>query len=201
MSTLQQRLQILLRGGDWSNIEVLHEIVQHIGRDKRRQGGAETDIFDTQVQQRQQNAHCLLLIPREHQRQGQVVDPAAERLRQGQRDFDSPVGVVALSYIHQPRQPADGPKIQVVEAEFAAGQRQHHSVGGRLLDKLGIVVPPGAGSVTAADQEKVPDGTALYCLDHLLRHAQHRTVTEAGHDRAAAVDAGKRLVLVVATQR
>ena len=53
------------------------------------------------------------------------------------------------------------------------GQRQHHSVGGRLLDKLGVVVPSGAGSVTAADQEKVPDGGN--CLHHsrLFQSRQH----------------------------
>ena len=39
-----------------------------------------------------------------------------------------------------------------------------------------------------------------YRLDHLIRHAKHRAMTEAGHDRAAAVDTGERLVLVVAAK-
>ena len=46
----------------------------------------------------------------------------------------------------------------------------------------------------------MPDRAALYCLDHLIRHAKHRAMTEAGHDRAAAVDTGERLVLVVAAK-
>ena len=46
----------------------------------------------------------------------------------------------------------------------------------------------------------MPDGAALYRLDHLIRHAKHRAMTEAGHDRAAAVDTGERLVLVVAAK-
>ena len=118
-------------------MEILHQIVQHTRRDERRQRGAETDIPDAQIQQRQQDTHRLLLIPREHQRQRQVVDPAAKGIRQGQRNSNGPVGVVTLSYIHQPRQSADGPKIQIVEAEFAAGQRQHHSVGGQRPHRAG----------------------------------------------------------------
>ena len=81
LSALQQHLQILLRGGDGSNAEILYKVVQHIGRNERRQRGAKADVSDAQVQQRQQNAHRLLLIPRKHQRQRQVVDPAAKGVR------------------------------------------------------------------------------------------------------------------------
>ena len=77
----EKLFQIFLRCGDGSNAEILYEVVQHIGRNERRQRGTKANILDPQMQQRQQNAHCLLLIPREHQRQRQVVDPAAERLR------------------------------------------------------------------------------------------------------------------------
>ena len=89
LSALQQHLQILLRRGDRGNMKVFHEIVQYIRREERRQGGAKANILDAQMQQRQQDTHRLLLIPRKHQRQRQVVDPTAERLRQGQRDFDT----------------------------------------------------------------------------------------------------------------
>ena len=37
-------LQILFRRSDGGNSEVLHEIVQHIGRNERRQRGAKADI-------------------------------------------------------------------------------------------------------------------------------------------------------------
>ena len=45
LSVFEQHLQILLRGGDWSNIEVLHKVVQHIGRNERRQRGAKANIL------------------------------------------------------------------------------------------------------------------------------------------------------------
>ena len=95
LSALQQHLQILLRRGDGGDAEILYKVVQHIGRNERRQRGTKADILDPQMQQRQQDAHCLLLIPREHQRQGQVVDPAAKGVRQGQCFFDD--GVKSLS--------------------------------------------------------------------------------------------------------
>ena len=91
----EKLFKIFLRGGDGSNAEILYEVVQHIGRNERRQRGTKADILDPQMQQRQQDAHCLLLIPREHQRQGQVVDPAAKGVRQGQCFFDD--GVKSLS--------------------------------------------------------------------------------------------------------
>ena len=139
----------------------LYKVVQHIGRNERRQRGAKANILDPQMQQRQQDAHRLLLIPGKNHGQGQIVHAAAERLRQGQRDFDSSVSIVALAHVHEPRQAANGTEVKVIEAVFAAGQRQHHGIGRRLLDKLSIVVPPGTGSVTAAHQEKVPDRAAL----------------------------------------
>ena len=62
LSVLEQHLQILLRGGDGSNAEILYKVVQHIGRNERQQRGAKSNILDPQMQQRQQNAHCLLLV-------------------------------------------------------------------------------------------------------------------------------------------
>ena len=87
----EKLFQILLRGGDGSNAEILYEVVQHIGRNERRQRGAKANILDPQIQQRQQNAHRLLLIPRKNHGQRQIVHAAVERLRQRQRDFDSSV--------------------------------------------------------------------------------------------------------------
>ena len=97
LSALQQHLQILLRGGDRSNMEILHQIVQHTRRDERRQRGAETDIPDAQIQQRQQDTHRLLLIPREHHRKRQLVHTAAKGVGERQRDLDGAVSVVALA--------------------------------------------------------------------------------------------------------
>ena len=74
----EKLFQILLRGGDGSNAEILYEVVQHIGRNERRQRGAKANILDPQIQQRQQNAHRLLLIPGKHHGQRQVVHAAVE---------------------------------------------------------------------------------------------------------------------------
>ena len=76
------------------------------------------DVLNPQIQQRKQNADRLLLIPREHQGQGQVVHPAAERLRQGGGHFDRTIGVVALAHVHDPRETADISKVQIVKAEL-----------------------------------------------------------------------------------
>ena len=55
----EEMLQILFRRSDGGNSEVLYEIVQHIGRNERRQRGAKANILDPQIQQRQQNAHAF----------------------------------------------------------------------------------------------------------------------------------------------
>lgn len=104
----QKLLQVFLRGGDGGNSEVLHQIVQYIGRNERRKRGAETDVLNAQVQQGQQDAHRLLLIPGKHHGQRQVVHAAAECVSQGNGDLNGAVGVVALPHIHQTGQAADG---------------------------------------------------------------------------------------------
>ena len=169
LSALQQHLQILLRRGDRGNMKVFHEIVQYIRREERRQGGAKANILDAQMQQRQQDTHRLLLIPRKHQRQRQVVDPTAERLRQGQRDFDSPVGIVALSYIHQPRQPADFSQIKIIETEFAAQSKEKADeeairVFTENLRQLLLAAPLGQKRVLAIDPG-FRTGCKVVCLD------------------------------------
>ena len=60
---VQQLLQILLRCGDGSDAEVFHQVIEHIGREERRQCGTQADVLDAQVQQGQQDAHRLLLVP------------------------------------------------------------------------------------------------------------------------------------------
>ena len=57
-----------------------------------------------------------------------------------------------------------------------------------------------AGAVTAADEEKVPDGTLVDGLDNLLRMAQYGMVGKAGGDHTAAVHARDEGVLRVAAQ-
>ena len=56
----EKLFQILLRGGDGSNAEILYKVVQHIGRNERRQRGAKANILDPQMQQRQQDRLGIL---------------------------------------------------------------------------------------------------------------------------------------------
>ena len=99
----QKLLQVFLRRGDGGNAEVLYEVVQHVWRDERRKRGAEADVLDAQMQQRQQDAHRLLLIPGKHHGQRQVVHAAAECVGKGNGNLNGAVGVVALSHVHQTR--------------------------------------------------------------------------------------------------
>ena len=144
---------------------------------------AEPDVANAQVQQRQQNRHGLLLIPRQDQRKRQVVHAAVERLGQRQGDLDGGVGVVALPDVQQPRNAADVAEIELVEAVLAARRASgSRSPSGHGLGELGVVVAAGLGAVAAADEEEVLDGAALHRVDHLARDAQHGLVAEAGQD-------------------
>ena len=98
------------------------------------------NILDAEVKKREQDADRLLLVPRKNHRKRQVVDTATKGFGKSHRYLNSAVRIVALSHIHDTRQPTYGAKVKVVEAVFSASKRQHHAVGGRLLYKFGIVV-------------------------------------------------------------
>ena len=175
--------------------------MQHIRREERRQRRPEANVLDAKVQQGQQDAHGLLLVPREHHGQRQLVHAAAERVGQREGDLNGAVGVVALPDVHQTRQTGDRAEVEVVEAEFSAGEGQHDGVGRGLLHEFGVIIAAGTRAVAARDQEKVPDRAGFHGPDHLLRRAEHRAAREAGRDRAAAVDAGEDAVGGIAAQR
>ena len=118
----------------------LYQHFHHVFRQERRQRRPEIDILHAERKQRQQDAHGLLLVPREHERERQVVHRAAEGIRQRERDLDGAVCVVALSHVENARQTADLAEIQIVEAVFSAGERQNKRIHRRLLDELGVVV-------------------------------------------------------------
>ncbi len=141
-----------------------------------------------------------MLIPREHQSQRQIIDRTAKSLGQGQCHPDGAVSIVALPHIHQPRQSIDGAQVQIIEPVFATGQCEDQGVWRRLLDELGIVVPARPGAITAAHQKDVADSTAADGLYHLICHREHCIVAKTGGQLAAAVDAGKKSVLLEASQ-
>ena len=72
---LQQLLQILLRSRDWCNPEILHKVLQHIGRNKCRWQVAKANVLDAQIQQGQQDTHRLLLIPESTMDSGKSFTP------------------------------------------------------------------------------------------------------------------------------
>lgn len=92
-SPVQYGVHVLLRRGNGLEPIGVHQHFFHGFREKDRQGGAEIYIFDAQGQQRKQNAHGLLLIPRQHEGQEQLIDGAAESLCQGQSYPDGTVGI------------------------------------------------------------------------------------------------------------
>ena len=67
--SLQNCLQILLRGGRGVDFKVLHQIRRHVGGQEGGQRGAEADILAARMQQRQRYAHHLLRVPGQHQGQ------------------------------------------------------------------------------------------------------------------------------------
>ena len=155
-----------------------HQRVEHVRSQKRRQRGAQADVFDPQVQQCKQNAHRLLFVPGYDQGQRQVVDRHVEGFGQGRGDLDGRIGVVALAGIEQAGDAADIAEVFVEETELAACQRQHHAVLGNFFHELGVVVAARLGPVAARHQKEVPDGSGLDRCDDLVRNAQDRVPGE-----------------------
>ncbi len=163
--------------------------------------GPQVNALDAQRQQGQQDADRFLLIPRQHQRQRQVIDGALESIRQCQRDPHGAVGVVALAHIQNPGDSVDIAQIQIVEAVFAAGQRQDQRVHRRGLDEVRVVVASGVRTVAAAYQKDVLHRAAFDGVDHRRGAvAQHSLVGKAGGQDMSAVDATHAPVGAVSAQ-
>ena len=152
------------------------------------------------MQEGEQDADRLLLVPGQHQGQGQVIDPAVEGFGQGHSHLDGAVGIVALAHVHNAGQTADGAQVQVVEAELTAGQGEHGGIGRGLLDKLGVIAAAWTGAVTAAHQENVAQSACFYGVNDSVSHGQNGVMAETGGDFLAAVQAGEFPVLGETTQ-
>ncbi len=135
-AAVQDRVEILLRVGDGLKVVGVHERFDHRFREKGGHRGAETDVFDAEGEQCEQDAHGLLLVPRQHQRERQVVDGAAESFGEGKRDLYGAVRVVALSDVENARDAVDLAKVKVIETELAAGEREDERIHRRALDEL-----------------------------------------------------------------
>ena len=154
-----------LGSGYGANAVVVHQHLQHARAHERRKRGAQVDALDAQVQQREQDAHRLLLVPREHHGKRQVVHAAAEGIRKRESNLDRAVGVVALADVQQARNAADGAQVQVVEAILAAGKGQDDRVGGGELGEVGVVAALLAHAVAARKQDETLDVAGLDRID------------------------------------
>ena len=93
-------LNICLRTGYSFYVKSFNQDFCNIGREKRRKRGAETEIFKSQMQQGKQYCHGLLLIPRNIERDRQIIDIFySENFFEFQCDHSKGVAIVALSGI------------------------------------------------------------------------------------------------------
>ena len=77
--------------------------------------------------------------------QGQIVDPHAKGVGQGQGYLDRGIGVVALADVQKARNAADISQILIEKAELAAGQGQNDRIGRGFFHEFRIVVTTGLG--------------------------------------------------------
>ena len=97
--------------------------------------------------------------------------------------MQSRVGIVALAYVEQARQPADFAKVQLVKAKLSAGQGEDQTVVGNQFGELPCVVASArARSIAAADQEEVTDGAGLHGVNNSTSNAEHSVMAEADCD-------------------
>jgi len=125
------------------------------------------------VQQRQQNRYRLLLKPGQHKRKRQFVYAAIKCLCQPGCNLNRRICVIALPTIQQPRNAFDVAEFELVEAELASRQRQDYTIVRHFLCQVSIVVPSGLGTVTAADQEEMPDFPLFDQFDYPFGCAEH----------------------------
>ena len=76
-------LEVGVGGGDGGQAEFLDEDVEDRRGDEGGEGGPDADVLDAEGKERQQDADGFLLVPGEHQREGQVVHAAVEDFGEG----------------------------------------------------------------------------------------------------------------------
>ena len=179
---------------------IFHQDLQHSGRQERRQRWPEIDVFDAEVEQREQDADCFLFIPGQHQRERKIIDPAAKRICESDGDFDRAVRVIALSHIHDTGQSPYSAEVEIVETILSAGEGEHSRIGGSLFYKLCIIAASPAGTVASSDQEDVAQGAALYRVDDLIRYGQNSIVAESCRDFRPSVDPREFLIFRISAQ-
>jgi len=147
----QDGLQIFFRCFDGHDVELVHQNIKNIGRDKRRQAGSQSDVLYSKIEQGQQNCTGFLLIPGKNHRQGQIVYFNFEDIGQCRCYLNGRIGIIALSDIQQSRNPANVAEILVKKTKLAAGQGQDDAVIGNLLDEFSVIITAGLGAVATTN--------------------------------------------------
>lgn len=90
--------------------------------------------------------------------------------------------------------------VEVVEAVFAASQREDNRIGRSLFNEIGVVVTARTSAVATADEEEVLNGTGFYSVDDFICYRENRAVTETSHDFMTAIDTGEVLIFGITTE-
>lgn len=153
-------------------------------------------VLHPEVQQSQQDDDGLLLVPRDVERDGQVVDVlAAEYLLEFQRHESPRVAVVALAGVQHTGNAADVAQVELVILVFGAARGEDDAVLGEGLGEVLIVGAVLHAAVATAHDEEAADGTAPDGLYNLVGQSEDLCVGEAA-DYLALLDFGRRLALL-----
>mmetsp|Transcript_16568 Transcript_16568/g.32693 ORF Transcript_16568/g.32693 Transcript_16568/m.32693 type:complete len:207 (-) Transcript_16568:1719-2339(-) len=176
--------------------KVLDKHVQDVLGHKGRQRGPDADGLEAQVQAGQQHGDCLLLVPRQHDGEGEILDLALERPGKRQRDAHRAVRVVALPHVQHPRDPRVAHVAQpllglVADAVLAAPEGEDHAGVGQVLREVRVVVPALSVPVAPPDEVEARDGACLHPREHRGRRPDDCLVPKPDRERLL----GRRLAV------
>ena len=77
-----------------------------------------------------------MLVPGQHKRERQIVDRAAEGVRESECNLDGAVGIVALSDVEDARDPVDLAEVKLKRNLPQARVRTSVSIGVRLTNSV-----------------------------------------------------------------
>ena len=151
------------------DVVLLHQHVDNLRRQERRQHRPDAHVANAEVQQRQEDGDRLLLEPRETDRQRQGIDVRLQRVGKRRRDDDRAVRVVALAHVEQSRQTGRAERAEVlpVEAVLGAAHRQDQRLRRQRLGERREVGTLVLRAVATADDENAFQFPRRYCLQHL----------------------------------
>ena len=150
------------------------------------------DVLHPEKQQCQQHDDRFLLVPGDIVGDGQLVDIVeAEHFLQFQGDDRQRIGIVALTGVQHPGDPADIAQRQFVVPVFRAAGRQNHRVFRQFRRELGVILPGLHAAVAAGHDEEFFDRAGLHRFHHFVGHGKYLLMGEAA-DNLAGFDFCRR---------